>query len=689
MNISIQDFKNTSSAILEAIKHVDHIHIELPHYVYGNCFKSVFNFSQIRFRNVAKLYRYVKHLPVDIYNAELAHNRVHADFWAAIKRGYTHGEKTLVPIQKDHVQSFEGLRLVPEAIDKKHRPLLLQNAPIETTEAERTYRGITWRSDASEDELVMLSADNDQIYDYLDKGYFIMFCEKTSIKGKLEKSVVVSDRYDVNTAHIFAMCWLQPSLAEMLKNKCFINHREAEMLKLRMAKKMHISNKSAYAKISEAIETDYRSNSTLVMIAKLLDGSVAKTTINEIEFTKTTATYERISVEHESLLNILQATLNFNSEFDIYTICNILGNQLQAKSDDTIRPQESTDPRITLPKVSINGIDIVVSIAYTGCRYINDIRVNKDEVGAAVSRASCYHDPEGYKVFLETIRSLSIKHHDIIANGLPVKIHSNITYDEYSQATPGPAAPTIKFKITKDTNRVHLEVSPTKSVPVHFQKIINRVATLNERTDNKNTRQKLPGYHYATNVSRNYRWAAKQMIDILVSACTFTDEIVDADGNKRKTTKVYISEDDVTALLDAANENKRAAIARSREFMEMAVKSTGAEKIDFLGQPAYKVVGKMRTYAVIIKSAKVYDFETKKYRCIVNHNHYQGAGYDDVATRLLALKNDSLTQESIGTLQGEAQPHYEPLNNNANMDEREAVVDDDVRQAINRAFSSV
>lgn len=687
MEITIQDFKNTTKAILDAIKHVDNIRIDLPHYVYGNSFKNLFSFAQVRFRNVAKLYRYVKSLPVNVNNASLGNARVHQNFWDTLRRTSTLEDRSLADIQKEQCGSFEGLRLVPEVLDKKYRPKLIHNTPPETTEGERTYRAITARDTANhEDQLVLLSADNDLIYDYLDRGYFLMFCEQSTIKGKLEKSIVVADRYDVNTAHIFAMCWLQPSLADILKNKCFINHREAEMMKLRMVKKLHASKKSEYAKITESIDTDYRNNSTLVMVSKLLDGSVAKTTINEIEFTKSTATYERIVVQHEELLNLLQTSLNFNSEFDIYSICSVMGAYMQSKSDSMIRPAAPED-RIALPELSINGIRLNVSVAGTGNRYINGIRVNKDEVGAAITRASCYHDTESYKVFLETIRALSIKHHDIIANGLPVKIHSNITLEEYRDASPGPAAPTIKFKIDKSSHRVHLEISPTRSVPVHFQKIINRVQTLNTRTDNSTYRQKLDGYFRSQHVTRNYRWAAKQMVDILVSACTFEEELVDDLGNKTKSTRVQITEGDVELLLDAANENKRAAIARSREFMEMAVKSTSAEKIDFMGQPAYKVVGKMRTYAVMIKSAKVYDFDTKKYRCIVNHNHYQGAGYDDVATRLLALKNDSLTQESIGTLMGEAQPQYENFNNDANSAEREAVAGEDVRAAISRAFS--
>jgi hypothetical protein len=65
-----------------------------------------------------------------------------------------------------------------------------------------------------------------------------------------------------------------------------------------------------------------------------------------------------------------------------------------------------------------------------------------------------------------------------------------------------------------------------------------------------------------------------------------------------------------------------------------------------------------------LKTAKVYDFATKQYRCIVNDRHYKGAGYDDVASRLLALRNDSVMQDQIGTLRGEqGQPGAENAHN--------------------------
>jgi hypothetical protein len=687
MEITCHEFKRTTKTFIDALKHTEAASINLPFYLYGSSLKELFTLSRLVFRNVAKMYEFLKYLPVQPSQVSMKNFQQHAGFLSSLLDS-SEEQKTLgtIAATQEYCKTFQSVRLLPDAIPEVYRPFLIRNAPIETTEGDRTYRAITWTTAAkSLHELVYMACDRDTIYDYLDKGYFIMFSEQQAAKNKLEKCVVVADRYDVNTAHIFALCRLQPSLSELLKNKCFAGYQDAEMLKLRMLKKLNTAHKAAYQAAAEKIEIDYHKNSTLILLSKLLDGSVAKTTLNEIEFTKTSATYERISVEHDSLLVILQNSLNFNGEFDIYGICDILGKEVQKISDEAERPAEG-EPKLTLANLKINSIPIHLELSYTGCRYINSVRVNKDELGAAVARASCYQDEAAYKVFLETIRALSIKHHDIIANGLAVKIHSTITPEEYRSAQPGPNAPAIKFKIDKESRRVHLEISENRSVPVHFQRIINRVNTLNERTNNASSYKK-DGPWGHTRVTKNYRWAAKEMVEILISACTAEEEHVNEAGNKIKTKKVLITENDVVLLLDAANDKKNEAIARSKEFMAMAVKSTGATMVEFLGKPAYKVSGNLRTYAVIIESAKVYDFDTKKYRCIVNHNHYQGAGYDDVATRLLALKNDSVMQQAIGTLQGEAQPQYEP-NGNTNDHEREGFSEFDVRAAIGNAFSA-
>jgi hypothetical protein len=193
--------------------------------------------------------------------------------------------------------------------------------------------------------------------------------------------------------------------------------------------------------------------------------------------------------------------------------------------------------------------------------------------------------------------------------------------------------------------------------------LIGKVRAINKRTTGKR--------FYIENTYvvkyRNAEWAREQLVTALVECCSFKTKVketfVDEAGTEQTKTSenvsVLITKEDVVALLGQVNERKKAALKRSEEFLETAVKITGAEKITFMDKPAYKVKGTLREYAVVIANAKVYDYETKQYRCIVNSHHYSGTGFDDIAARLLALKNDSVLQDNIGTLRGAAQPQAE------------------------------
>jgi hypothetical protein len=463
------------------------------------------------------------------------------------------------------------------------------------------------------------------------------------------------------------MCKIQHNLISLLKDECFVSKYDAEMLKLKMLRKLTPEAKSLYLKQSKLLDEDYRKNTTLVVVGKLLGGEIDKTTIRDIVFTSTTAKYENTEIEAENLMTILSRDLDFNGEFDIYAIAQLYANYVQsalnAKSWDYQEIDDinagANDLKLKgLPVFKINGISISATVSHTGQRYLNNIRINQDEIAKAIYRASCYRSAEEYGLFLKSISRMSIRRHDIIANGLHVKIHSGMTPDEFRQETPGINAPALKFIIDKEDKRIKLYVDENRQVPIDISGLIKKVKTINSKTNNR-------GY-YADNYYRNrdHLWAAEELTKALIEFTTFPvkfksledDTIVEKDVT-------MISKEDVTKLLQVVEEQNKAKIERSKQFLNTAVKLTGAEEIEFMGEKSYKVKGSLREYVVVIKTAKVYDYETKQYRCIVNDRHYKGAGYDDVASRLLALKNDSMMQDQIGTLRGAAQPGAENVHN--------------------------
>jgi hypothetical protein len=561
------------------------------------------------------------------------------------------------------------VKLIPEETLVMFRPHIIKRSPLEITEGDYTYRILTSQDDRNYTPRIRVIARNDEpLYDYLDKGFFLMTIQKEKDNGLKEPTFVVSDSYDVNTAHVFMMCKIQHNLTDLLKDGCFISKYEAELTKLKMLKKLTPEAKQLYLKNVKAVDEDYRKNTTLVVVGKLMSGEIERTTIRDITFSKTLAKYENTEIEADDLLALLSEKLDFNGEFDIYAVIQNYANHIQGRlcskiwHDHELNDIEQGNNELkkkALPSFKINDITITASVGYKGQRYLNDIRINMDEVAQAIYRASCYRSAEDYDLFLKSISRMSIKRHDIIANGLQVKIHAGMTNDEYRNEIPGVNAPALKFVIDKDDKRIKLYIDAERQVAVNLGDLIKKVKTINTRTNNRG--YTAAGYNYWKN--RDHLWAAEQLAQALIETTTFTVNTTKEDGTVEEKKTVLISKEDVTKLLQVVEEQSKAKIERSKQFLDTAVKLTGAEQIEFMGQKAYKVRGSLREYAVVVSNAKVYDYETKQYRCIVNDRHYKGAGYDDIASRLLALKNDSVMQDQIGTLRGMAQPNAENVHN--------------------------
>lgn len=651
-------------------------------------------FKNVKFASQSKMYNFCKISPIRNRLLEfkvlgMPPTEYH-DFVNRFLK-LTSANRTIEELDESFSKEFQSLKLVPKDIPREYRPSIIKNEPLEVTEGNHTYRILVGLSKTSyNEEIQLIGRDDDNLYDYLDKGFYIM--ELPAVPLQKHRRFIVSNQYDVNTAHIFAMCRLQPKLADMLEKGCFVNVYSAEMLRLKMYKKLNDKSKKTYVVVSDHIESDYKKNTTLLVMGKLRAGEVDKTTVNNVLFQTTSASYENVSIEAEDLLSVLSEKLNFNSEFDIYGVTAIYTNKIEAELDALAKANnkekakeepvaglnldehaaqledEAVDVAVekqTLKEIKINNIPIKVSLSVTGQRYINDIRINKDEIAQALHRASCHQSAEDYKLFLKSISRMSIKWHDIIANGIPFKLQEFMTADEYDNPEPGLNSPAIKFIIDKDDKQIKVVVNKDRAVRINIGRFAQRATTINKRTNNKMYNPKDDVYRWRASMPRrDHRWCAEEVTKALIDCCTFKGKVKNAEGVEQEVTSVLITREDIVSLLSVVGEQKRKMIERSKEFLNTAVRLSGAVQIDFMGKPAYKVKGTLREYAVIIKTAKVYDYDTKQYRCIVNDRHYNGAGYDDVAARLLALKNDSVMQAQIGTLRGAAQPGAENVHDN-------------------------
>jgi len=551
---------------------------------------------------------------------------------------------------EDLAKNLKSMRFIPKTIPEDVKmPYVLQHAPFEVMEGNHTYRIVNTSSGRS--EILIIGRDDEPIYDYLDKGFFIRAVKEVTPSGKETRHIMVTNELNVHTMHIFFMVTMQAKLCTMLKNGCFVHSSDAQLMRLKMEKKLLPKHKKRYDEVRAFIEKDYQSNTSLLVINKIKNGEIEKSGINEITITKESAHYENIKIEAPDLLEVLYDKLNFGGEFDIYTIVETYTEAFQKK----VTEKDVAEGTCEFPIIKINGFDIAVTKNSSGVRKVNGKRINSTEIKDVIYRASCHHNLDEYNLFVRRISKMSLRWHDAIANGLQIKIHSNITHDEYKNESPSSDAPAIKFWIDPAAKCIKIRTEDPDGGKVSLGRLIDKVSTINKKTNE--------GWSYKLGETRNYRWARKELVKAIRDCCTFSKTITKEDGTTETNTWTTITKEDIAKLIDVADEAKKKAIERSKAFLEGAVKTTGAELIEFLGKKAYKVKGGLREYAIVVESAKVYDFNTKQYRCIVNDNHFRGAGYDDIAARLYVLKNDSVMQDKIGTLKGAAQPQYENHHN--------------------------
>ena len=568
-----------------------------------------------------------------------------SDWQHAVKRG------TAKPINTeaaDIAKVHKSMRFIPKTVPKDVRmPYILQHSPIEVLEGNHTYRIIT--SAVSSPSIITIGRDDSPSYDYMDKGFFLMAVNEVSPAGKSTRHLVLTNELDIHTMHIYVLVQLQPNLCKQLKNGCFVHSSDAQMTRLKMEKKLQPKHKKRYDEIRAFVETDYQSNTSLLVINKIKNGEIEKASINEISISKKAAKYENISIEADDLLDVLYDKLNFGGEFDIYGIIETYTDAFQAKVDEVKKDAKD------FPNIKINGFDIGVSISTSGVRRVNGKRINKNELKQVIYRASCHHSLEEYNLFVARISKMSIRWHDAISNGIPVKIHSGMNHEELNNSAPSSDAPSVKFWIDPEAKCIKIRTEDKDGGKVRIGKLIDKIDYINRKTNGR--------WSSTGQTSRDWRWARKELANAIRDCCTFTKTTKKEDGTEETFTWTTVTKEDITKIIEVADEMKKKAIIRSKEFLESAVKTTGAELIEFLGKKAYKVKGTLREYAIVVETAKVYDYNTKQYRCIVNANHFRGAGYDDIAARLYVLKNDSVMQDKIGTLAGQAQPQYENAHN--------------------------
>ncbi len=528
-------------------------------------------------------------------------------------------------------------------------PIIICDVPAEKTEDSVTYRYIGTAAVCE-----MCVPHTSDIYNYLDKGFIYAKINRANERDKL----VITNELTPDTYLVMLGALLQPQLAKQLQHECYVNYTQAKLFRIKFEKELNVTNKGIYDRVKEVVLRDYEKWVNSNMLVKVIKNELPLAAYNRIKLTNDSANYEGIVIEAKGILSYLYDRMIFDDRTDIYTIIGTYITSQIAELESSKFPElkEGEKEAVIERNFQINGININVKRTSTNTRrYVNGYPINIEELDPVCYRASCFDSQDIFDKFVKSVHTMSLKWHDAIGNGLSVKIHDALTALEYKKHEAPSSAPRIRFR--KEDKEIYLITGDgdNDKAPIKLNLAIKKIASLNRKTNNRYSVNQ--GY-----TPRNAAWARKELVNVLKECCTFEEKqlivdadekpVLDAEGKKQYTVtqNCLLTDDKAAFIAKMAQTYYDKAVKKSKIALEIAIKQTGATSIMFNGEDCWYVEGNLHKYAVSKKTNTVFNFERGNYICIVEPGHRVETGFDATASRLLALKNDSVRVKSITTL---------------------------------------
>ena len=517
---------------------------------------------------------------------------------------------------------------------------------------ENIFEGITYRTLWSNNGVIACVPHTNPAYKYLDVGMVvILYLPKDGKRTKL----IYSKEVTIETfmvAHLLSR--LNGHNAKVLQDECFIPAKNARMMVLGLEKQLAAlspdqfdpQQRDGYIYHKNAMNKAFLGSVEQRVLNEFLEEKTESVDRWDIRFTKTTAKYEALTVGYAGLLDIISAHgyVSWSKQFDIYDLVAAVANKL--------RYSLKNDAQDTF---TANGMQITVS-KHNYRVSINGFPINQDEVVDVVRRTLCYTDVVEYNKFVANVSKMSLLNHDALASGLTLPWRklpagtgeAGSSFYRRDRDNNWKNMPRLRFKRIDGVIGVVTDVDGEKHTPMrNFTGFVRSIQRLFKTINFGGTRDYEGNY-----VIRDYKYAEKKLVALLRKHISSPPRRV---KNADKTwTKVdpapLITEKEATAILVAADTVTEKAIARAKEFLASIVTRVGAEKAELNGSAGYKVKGKKHIYFVNEDTNQVHSYETGNSICIVNANHQVNLGHDELATRLLLLKNDEKTVGQVGTL---------------------------------------
>lgn len=580
------------------------------------------------------------------------------------------------------------------------QPFLLNRNPLEIVEDKETFRTVL----DSDGQILVLADSKHPHFQYLDKGHFFVRYRSNWTFGDqvAPYNYVITNEMTPESMICLTLIAHDPTLIRFLGNEVFLNGPQAKIVRMKMEKELNGRTPHWYNNYRALLNTEFDKIKNDDLLGKIISGELKTGSYNDIKLTADSASYEAITITQPGLLKAVLGQAAFDEATDIYTIwrsciqhnVNLLNSAaLQAVSDkdvtegkvtvikdiklkelpkqETVAEDPDEDEEGKLPEVKdeivedenelafvmkINGFDVKISrVPQNTRRYVNGRPIKMDELEKVCYRASCSPNQAAFDGFVKNVSQMSLEWHDALAEGVRVKIQDGMTYQELKEPIAPMASPKITFR--REEGVIGIVVSETKEfVPIKFNMFLKELKRINRQT----TGSLYPSIGYG---AKTPEWARFEIGKAIKRCCTFTEKrpVLDEAGVQKvddKGKKLFdkvdvckITEEQARFVEKMARDYAIRAKEREEQFLQIAVKATGARKENCQGEDYWVVTGTSgKQYAIHAVNNQVKHFPEMRHICIVEPGHVVSTGGDATAARLYALRNDKRMTDAITTL---------------------------------------
>ncbi|RTL07777.1 hypothetical protein EKK58_01130 [Candidatus Dependentiae bacterium] len=525
-------------------------------------------------------------------------------------------------------------------------PVLITVAPREITSHGKTFRVMTGQAlvthgdgfvrDASvKSDMYFAVSTDSPLYNYMDRGHIVFFVSKS---GE-DPSIFVANQLSLNVYYFAALYAIAADrLKPLLRNEVFLPAQvSADLQRILLAAEREVPEKyaQAYAQLKQTIRADFDTNAQNVIVTKFQRGEIREVTLNNIKMSENRAVYETISIETPGLTDVILHKLDPNGVFDIYQLVDaFIASILEEAARVPLNASGQGFAEAKQWTFHINNIPITLSLSTTNTRRrVNGHLINNDELPRVLRRATCYTDAASYNSFLRQIEKASLRVHDAIANGVPIKIWLPARAGYHQDVTM--KHPKIQFITEGGKYFLWIDKEKTRRVPLRrFVGLLDKLKKLNSQTNNGYVHDD-SGFNY-----RNTDWC-KWKLKRIIREHAVDDKDVP-----------LVTEAELEPLVELLLEARTEAEKKSAQLLASVVKETGAQEINYKGLTAYEITGNSGQRYRVEKEGqfRVWKAGTDQYVCIVDGRGEMGVGYDALVARLLALRNDTFVVDRITTL---------------------------------------